>query len=1028
MKQKIQFTSSPFLEGGVAVIGIIILVVLSLWSSGFSFTTFTTGTLAGQATEIACTDTDSGMIYTTQGSISGGTWLTTGKAYDQKTDSCKDAVSVYEYYCADATHGYYTTQSCEKKVGTGSVCADGVCSAATSSTSTLPSKVSTVPSKSSTLPSKSSSTTPTETSYSFSSELPVEVTSHGCEIADGALVIGKENGEYVDSCYIDIPVSKDTVNQQMIVLEEERANFFVDGDFDDISTDDIVFIEDEEDAEVTKNVGSWYSVATANAYKPAVENGKLEINKRGALSQIWNVLPGEEYELSYDVDLSSLGEKDGEDQQFYLSLYFYDADGNIVTFLNPTDDSEKEGITVLSAAYYTNKDNVKSEKLAIHAIDCEEYTKYNDGEGTYDGDVTFNQCKSTSGKQLTKENDIVYGEIAFLVNWDGEGTVTLDNVVLDYPKQVEVQLLNAKGKVVQSSTEEQFYVNEFSGVGTLRVYLRTANPALTPKLKTLTLGKNKEITATVGKKLATFTKPRLGYTASIAPSQDWYDEFAVRSLCLDYFNGNAEMNCWDFLVKYGVSRWRYNIPLDQIKTSLSETTTTYSFEFYDGVYDDQKEPVTELRHLAEAAEKGMEILLIIDANGEGVYWWGNNEYNAYWDDTGNLNDDYDPTSNDNTDDATQSIELMRQLTTWLVTEFDGAHSYMFSDKTEVSLPKINYWQVGVETNIVEPQWYDDLSDKEEADYLTTIAKAIKTVNSAAVIETSLNPYNSAIHQTFDYDYLENVLSKVDASYYTHFNFNMFNDGDEIRPEEWQDDYTLLQKESYFSKWKTKTLSVGAYDYLFNIYDPSCNIDDWERGFGMHKFSKLLARNVLSGLALPTEDLYDYLLFSSEGWGGRTLKYDDCWRSGGYMTNVFDRVSGTGILDAKDDPSQYELNEAGVVYFTIAKYLSTSSPSSVTIDDGYAATYLENPTGKYIVLWKVPTKKYAEDFMSYMGGYADEGEQGSQLVDMTLKGVSGITTATRIPLDGSSQKTLIVKDGVINGLLLEEDMPVIVKVG
>ncbi len=100
----------------VALVGIFILVGN------------TDSIVAGQATGSAtCTDTDAGFDYTTQGTISGGTWKTTGRTYTAKTDSCNVRGQLQEGFCSDSTHGFYVFKYCDRVVGTGYECEDGAC-------------------------------------------------------------------------------------------------------------------------------------------------------------------------------------------------------------------------------------------------------------------------------------------------------------------------------------------------------------------------------------------------------------------------------------------------------------------------------------------------------------------------------------------------------------------------------------------------------------------------------------------------------------------------------------------------------------------------------------------------------------------------------------------------------------------------------------------------------------------------------------------------------------------------------------
>ena len=97
-----------YIVGAVLVVAIV--GVLSLLMTGGS------NNLTGQAVgDPLCTDTDGpvgvgGLVYTTQGTISGGTWKTTGAVYADKTDSCvtsgRKAGMLLEGFCPDSTHGF----------------------------------------------------------------------------------------------------------------------------------------------------------------------------------------------------------------------------------------------------------------------------------------------------------------------------------------------------------------------------------------------------------------------------------------------------------------------------------------------------------------------------------------------------------------------------------------------------------------------------------------------------------------------------------------------------------------------------------------------------------------------------------------------------------------------------------------------------------------------------------------------------------------------------------------------------------
>ena len=80
-----------------------------------------------------CTDTDAGLNYIQQGTVSGGILEVTGEAYEPGTDSCRSDGNLVEFYCSDEnTASINEDKTCEELVGAGYACQDGVCVLGTS--------------------------------------------------------------------------------------------------------------------------------------------------------------------------------------------------------------------------------------------------------------------------------------------------------------------------------------------------------------------------------------------------------------------------------------------------------------------------------------------------------------------------------------------------------------------------------------------------------------------------------------------------------------------------------------------------------------------------------------------------------------------------------------------------------------------------------------------------------------------------------------------------------------------------------
>lgn len=112
----------------VAVVGIVVMLIDGKDArEGLSSVNLGSDQVGFATASATCTDTDSGFDYTTKGTISGGTWKTTGRTYSSKTDSCNARGQLQEGFCSDSTHGFYVFKYCDRVLGAGYVCEDGAC-------------------------------------------------------------------------------------------------------------------------------------------------------------------------------------------------------------------------------------------------------------------------------------------------------------------------------------------------------------------------------------------------------------------------------------------------------------------------------------------------------------------------------------------------------------------------------------------------------------------------------------------------------------------------------------------------------------------------------------------------------------------------------------------------------------------------------------------------------------------------------------------------------------------------------------
>lgn len=130
--------TSKYLLLIVVIVAIVALTTLSLRQNDktLSYSSLMDKDIIGFATASAtCSDTDGGLVYTMKGTISGGTWKTTGATYSDKTDFCSSKEKLQEYYCSSNTTGFSSATNCTK-INPNYVCSNGACVNATKTNAT----------------------------------------------------------------------------------------------------------------------------------------------------------------------------------------------------------------------------------------------------------------------------------------------------------------------------------------------------------------------------------------------------------------------------------------------------------------------------------------------------------------------------------------------------------------------------------------------------------------------------------------------------------------------------------------------------------------------------------------------------------------------------------------------------------------------------------------------------------------------------------------------------------------------------
>ncbi|MEK6868489.1 MAG: hypothetical protein AABX98_06725, partial [Nanoarchaeota archaeon] len=104
------------------------------------------------------------------------------------------------------------------------------------------------------------------------------------------------------------------------------------------SSEDVLLVAPAVSTPAEKNIDAWYTNALRSTQKPIFQidsegDTSAFVSREGSLLQFFRILdPGDEYSLTFDMDISSLGEKNGLAQKFYTSLSFYDSSFTLLNF------------------------------------------------------------------------------------------------------------------------------------------------------------------------------------------------------------------------------------------------------------------------------------------------------------------------------------------------------------------------------------------------------------------------------------------------------------------------------------------------------------------------------------------------------------------------------------------------------------------------------------------------------------------------------------------------------------------------
>lgn len=907
-------------------------------------------------------------------------------------------------------------------------------------------------------------------SFDFSSGLPSGVAGN-CIASDGAVHLPQNtDGTFVDECYIDIAVTASQISGKTIALDATRVNSLVSGDFEGMAAKDIrLYAATNSTYNTDKATGAWYSSVTNAANRPAAAEGTdgnaiVTLSKyKTGLTQFVKVKPGIDLRLAFDADTSLLGTASGTDQLFYLSMAFYDENFKALTFLNPI--SETTSSSQGNFINYGPDKGVFHEEMLLRVIDCEDHVKYLAGDGVYASTLSFNQCQDTNGEALTNESgekytkdDIAHMGIVLSVNWStADGTTTLDNVVLDYAQQIELQILDKAGTVTRKAAGgNSMYAKTVKEDGLLRIYIRTLKPSESPLIRSITIPGSAAVTVTAGTQKSSYTSSRLGGLHVYGPKGDFENpDITMRSLCTDPLTYES-ISCLDLGVRYNnnISRWAFF--QNRLTVKKSDDGTDWEFSL-------NENGELNLKRLLEFTDLGYQVNATMVKSGGFMYDDPDDEKS--WEVTTEVNKLADPLGKRS--ELEQDYYMVERYAATIAKLFKGDTSYTFQyidvGKT-VTLPKISYYEIFNEDNITGTSWagwdaWGSIEDDAEAATVAESMADLQALLSNAILahipdaKISYSGLASHYGPVFNTDDLTLLATHLMKNSFTLNNFHPYANEDQDTGKEdlikqrWAATEAVLASQGIASY----DTFFGEYGYTKEIYDPACVYDTtkrinvrtdtpnmtWSRGYGEVEHAKLFARHTATLLSLPAYGVnpYGVQTLENEAWG-----YDinddgtgglECWQSSTAVRfEIFDRIADTGILANKDDePTQYELNQAGVAFAIISKHLAkangliTTHSHELGQDEFLNTEVFALGEGHYaMTVSYYRTYDYGTNYMDYMSGAKDNGFTDLKQFDFTIDGLT-ITSATVVSLADGKKTSLTVSGNVVEDVVVGA-MPVI----
>jgi len=882
-------------------------------------------------------------------------------------------------------------------------------------------------------------------SKSFLSSLPagaassdITVSASGATVANTSAV---EAGHNYREGYIDLTYTNSDLAGKLLTLDTTRVNSIANGDFSTAIT-----------ASDSDSYGGWQypssSTGSISQSASSVGSGNALWMTEGTSSgnfyfqQAFDIEPGELYRVSYKSNPGSLSPafvRDGSYSDGRLEVRIKtttSAGGSALSVNLPGSGSSSPPTSTALATTSQNYEKLvtltsssdSSQSHRFVTLDCDVHTIYTFG-GTagpgqnHTSDLTFQRYSAGSS---TCNSLVKYGQLVFVfASTASNGSrMELDDVQVDWERQLETEIRDTAGNVLQRSTLESFRVDALDP-GTypslvVRIYLRSLNASNSPTLKGLHVETGNALAITVNPTpTVEFTSPRLGIDLHIPPKSEFNSSSVMPSLqstCFEPGSTTRSSECFDILSKYNLTRGRVDLPASSFSFSASGTDYAAGLTSAGTSY---------LSRIKEANDAGLDplILLPVHSSMENIC------------SSSGLAVSSRPTSGvwSSASDSDIAKHLFELYAKQAVTYLDGS--------TGVGA-RATRFELFNEPNLAEFESACPslIPTSDIPSMANTLASTLAATRSGIAIST---PGLAPDSNVFDTDYLGGtLLPALTAANFQNTNFHPYTDS--YRPEKISERWNETKATLSAAGWDplTQTAHLGEFGYSGVPFDPACpnssGTYSFFRGWGAQAQANRYAIGAIEGLATESESVVAWGRMNNESESSDP----DCWKSGGGYKTLFDRVEGTGYLStgSHSDITQYAPNPAGESFLMIGKHLSNSSPTtspSVTTpslagsanhardhyhakffktDFGYAAAVwfyqdyefglvewdLEEQSDIYYQNYLYGARSHGTTATSYGDPVQDHGFEGKRIHDITLTSSSG--TFPGLPFSGTTRGT------------------------